>query len=471
MKSVVAGALLGLTILSSCGESSSEKAAGGTGATDAGRVGGNSAGASETAGSGGTDATVNPSGGSSGSGTGAAPAVPPTCSPLPAPTGATVTAGPSDASELDTIVADADSGTTILLDPGTYSVDATLQLCSPGVTLRSSTDDAESVIIDGAASINELVAISASDVTVAHVTLTRAVDHLVHAYPAAEGQDVTGIRLYGLRLVDSGEQFVKVNPIEGQEGYVDQGRIECSVFQMTSEGRPNVETLDGTSCYTGGIDVHAGWGWEVRNNRFSGIYCETGFLAEHAIHFWVGSRDTLVENNVIIDCARGIGFGLGTRASDRVYADSPQDGADLGHYDGIIRNNVIWADHPYYDTGIELQLAREPQVLHNTVVSGSGATGFFRSIDIRYAETHAIIANNLTRLIGARDGATADLTTNLENTLLGDFVSVADLDFHLAGDAAEAIDQGTVVPDSGLDIDGQAHDVGPPDLGADEYTP
>jgi hypothetical protein len=39
---------------------------------------------------------------------------------------------------------------------------------------------------------------------------------------------------------------------------------------------------------------------------------------------------------------------------------------------------------------------------------------------------------------------------------------------HLSAAAAEAIDQGIADPESGLDIDGEAHDVGSPDLGADE---
>jgi hypothetical protein len=33
-----------------------------------------------------------------------------------------------------------------------------------------------------------------------------------------------------------------------------------------------------------------------------------------------------------------------------------------------------------------------------------------------------------------------------------------------------AIDQGTELDDAGFDIDGEAHDQGPPDIGADEVT-
>ncbi len=71
----------------------------------------------------------------------------------------------------------------------------------------------------------------------------------------------------------------------------------------------------------------------------------------------------------------------------------------------------------------------------------------------------------------ARDDATGDLTTNLEGTPLSTFVSAANHDLHLSPSASDAIDQGTVVAESGVDLDGQTHDDGAPDLGADEYTP
>jgi len=275
--------------------------------------------------------------------------------------------------------------------------------------------------------------------------------------------------LYGLALVDSGEQFVKVNPIGGQEGWIDDGRLECSTFVLTDEGRPHVETCCG-GCYTGGIDAHSTWRWTVRNNRFEGIWCPSG-LAEHAIHFWKGARDTLVENNVIVDCARGIGFGLGGGAGERVYPDAPYGGAVLAHYDGTIRNNVVWADIPAFDTGIELDETRTPRALHNTVVHGPGATAFFSSIDVRFDGSQADVVNNLVERITERDGATATQITNVEQADLAGFVDAAGLDFHLGPGAGAAIDQGTADDDAGLDIDGQPHTQGAPDVGADERQP
>ena len=412
------------------------------GSTDGGVAGNGAAGGPTTAGTGGSAGDL--------------PGRYQDCPTLSPASGPTVAVTAAQAGDLVSIVYDTAAGTTVLLEPGTYALTAGLQLHVDGVTLRSSTNRAEDVTIDGAYAVDELIAISASHVTVAHVTLARGVNHLVHLYPPAAGVDVTGTRLYGLRLIDGGEQFVKVNPVVGQAGYVDDGRVECSLFRMTDAGRPHVEPNPG-GCYTGGIDAHAAWNWVVRANRFEGIYCTNGGLAEHAIHFWVGSRGTLVENNVIIDCARGVGFGLGDRVGDRAYPDAPYGGQMLGHYDGVIRNNVIWANLPHFDTGIELHMTRAPRIIHNTVLAGPADTAFFRSIDYRYSVTEVVLANNLVTSQGPRDGATATLVTNLEHTPLSDFVDTATYDFHLTASATDAIDQGTVEPDSGIDIDGQPH--------------
>jgi hypothetical protein len=69
-----------------------------------------------------------------------------------------------------------------------------------------------------------------------------------------------------------------------------------------------------------------------------------------------------------------------------------------------------------------------------------------------------------------RDGATAPSQTNVEGAELGLFVDPSALDFHLAPSASAAIDQGTALDDAGDDIDGEARDQGPPDIGADEFT-
>jgi hypothetical protein len=377
---------------------------------------------------------------------------------------------PAQAGQLATIVAGAPAGATIRLGDGTYSV-GTITVRRPGVTLRSASGDPSRVVLDAAYGPSALIHPFANNVTVAELTLSRARDHLVHAYPAEGGSDLTGLRLYRVRMVDSGEQFLKVNSNAGRNAWVDSGTVACSQFVMTPAGRANIERNFG--CYTGGIDVHSGRGWRVRDSVFEGIYCEDGELAEHAIHFWKGARGTLVENNLIRNCARAVGFGLGDSGEGRPWSDDPYPGVGyIGHYDGVIRGNSVLADIPQYDTGFELAQARGTRVLHNTLVETARAGGSFSSIDYRWPNTKVEVANNLTRRITARDGGQAVLSRNLESIPQDWLVDPLGGDFHLRPGQNGAQDRGEAVSEAGLDIDGRTRDHGPaPDIGADEWSP
>jgi hypothetical protein len=401
---------------------------------------------------------------------------PPTvdCAPLPASAGTELRVTPAMADELPSIVRDAAPGTVILLEDGTYTMSAgdegnrRLQFLNDDVTMRSASDDATMVTIDGEYLTNEMIFISGSNVTIAHITITRAIDHPIHVTPPDGGPNVSGTHLYGLRIIDGGEQFIKANQNGARDAFIDDGIVECSYFELTDAGRPNVERSPG-GCYTGGIDGHSVYGWTVRNNTFRDIYCAGEGLAEHAVHFWSNSRGNVVENNTIINCARGIGFGLGESGNTRPYADDPYPGAGyLGHVDGIIRNNVVFADIPYYDTGVELQQARGTLVYHNTLYSTDAASGFFSSIDYRFSNTDVDIQNNLVRRITNRDGANGTVMNNVEGSSVSHFEDASMRDFHLSADATDCIDQGAVLAEAGVDIDGETHDDGAPDIGADE---
>lgn len=400
--------------------------------------------------------------------------VPPagSCAAFPAPTGTIVNVDPSMAAALPQMTYDAAPNTTFVLADGTYRTTGDeaarrIQIRASGITIRSASGHADAVILDGEYVTAEVIGVYASDFTLAEVTVTHAVDHCVHVTPADGTPDITGAHFYGVHFADCGEQFLKVNPSGARDAFVDEGLVECSRFEMTDAGRPHVERNPG-GCYTGGIDAHSARGWVVRQNVFHGIYCAGEGLAEHAIHFWVGSRDTLVERNVIVDCARGIGFGLVESGATRDYPDHPAPGLFVGHYDGIIRNNAIFAAIAYYDTGIELDQARGSLVLHNSIVESDTATGRFSSIDARFASTQVTIRDNLVRRLTVRDGASTTTDHNLETVPLSYFADVAGADAHLVAAASMAIDQGSVEAEAGLDLDGEPHDRGAPDLGADE---
>lgn len=390
------------------------------------------------------------------------------CAPLPPATGSIIDVDPSMADQLPELVRNAVAGATLLLADGTYTMTAPdegnrrLQFLNPDVTMRSASGNRDAVVLDGEYLTNEMIFIAAENITIADMTITRAVDHPIHVTGSGGGTDNT--LLYNLRIIDGGEQFVKVNS-DGNGNYADNGVLACSHLELTPTGRTMVEPDPG-GCYTGGIDAHSAWGWAIRDNTFVDIYCDNGSLAEHAIHFWSGSRDTLVERNIILDCARGIGFGLVENGTERIYPDDPYPGIGyIGHYDGIIRNNIIHAIIPYFDTGIELAQARGAIAVHNTIVQPDTA---YSSIDYRFANTDVTVRNNIVRNITVRNGAVGTVEYNLETASPDLFVDVGNRDLHLVPSAAEAIDQGIPVPEAGLDIDGQRHDNGPPDLGADE---
>jgi uncharacterized repeat protein (TIGR01451 family) len=393
------------------------------------------------------------------------------CPSLPPPTGNIIDVYPSQADQLRSIVLNASAGDTILLHDGTYSLNGDyVWIRAPGLTMRSASGNREAVVIDGGYDTTEIITIAASDVTVADLALKRAATHPIHVTPDfVDTADIENALIYNVHIVDPGEQAIKINQNGGY--YADGGVIACSHIELTDAGRPHV-----SGCYTGGVDAHRARGWVIRDNVIEGFWCENG-LSEHGIHFWTGSRDTLVERNVLIDNARGVGFGLLQSGDGRVYDDDPCPGADyVGHFGGIIRNNFVFASRPElfsseygFDCGICLAQACGTQVLHNTVASTQAP---FSSIEWRWPNTDAEIINNLvSHNLQQRDGAGASLAGNLDGAPLSLFVDGAGGDLHLAESASWAIDRGVSIA-GGLcdeDIDGDPRPTGGGrDVGADE---
>ena len=392
----------------------------------------------------------------------------PGCTPLPAPSGVVVDVTPSQVNTLQSILDVARPGDTIQLSDGLYSLPQTLVFRTPGVTLRSKSGNRLGVILDGGYAIGDVLLLQRSDITIADLTLTRSNWHLVHVVPG--GGSTSGTTLHNLRAVDGGEQFIKVNAADGQ--YADNGIVRCSSLEMTDVGRTFVRN----NCYTGGVDLLHARGWQVSANTFSGFWCGSG-LSGHAILTWSGSRDTIADRNVIINSARGIGFGLGSSIEGRTYEDSPCGAiSTIGHYGGAITNNFVmandarlFASEAGFDTGIGLEQSCETTVVHNTVVSTTAPRS--SSIEWRFANTTALVANNLvTHALLPRDGGRAGLAGNVGGAPLSLFVDVAGANLHLVPGATAAIGTGAALAAPlPSDIDGERRDAAP-DVGADEYV-
>ncbi len=390
------------------------------------------------------------------------------CEPLPPPTGNIVDVDTTN--ELVYGIVNANPGDTILVADGTYNLNgAYLWIDTPNLTLRSKSGNAGATILDGNYVTTEIVTIAASNVTIADLTLKRAYTHPIHVVPSSSGGSVNAL-MYNVHIIDPGEQAIKIN--QYNNFFADFGEIACSRIELTDAGRAHIRN----NCYTGGVDAHQARGWVIRDNTIEGFWCEDG-LSEHAIHFWRGSRDTVVERNVLVDNARGIGFGLTASGSGRTYSDNPCPDAEyVGHYRGIIRNNFIYQNRQElnesqygFDCGICLAQACDTKVFHNTVVSTAAP---FSSIEWRFSDTDATITNNLvSHNLRERGGARASLTSNLDYQPLSLFVDGAGGDLHLKENANVAIDKGVPIGDNLCydDIDGDHRDI-KPDIGADEIV-
>jgi len=344
---------------------------------------------------------------------------------------------------------------TILVADGTYMLNGHyLRIATDNVTVRSQNGHREDVVLDGNYQTTEIFQIVASGVTIADMKLQRALDHPIHVM-ATGGHDVTGTIIRNVHIIDPGQQAIKINPDGGRTHFPDNGQITGCLIELTGTGRAKVWEHN-NSCYTGGIDGHQATGWVTEDNEIRGFWCSGG-LAEHGVHFWSNSEGTLVQRNLIIDCDRGIGFGLGSS----------------GHIGGIIRNNMIYhdADHGYSDVGIGLESATGAQVYNNTIFHKHS---YANAIEYRFSESNNLtIVNNLcNRLITSRNNGTTTLLSHNITTAASDWLTdVVSGDLHLRSKRSGVTDAALTLPELTDDFDGGQRPVGSgPDIGADEFS-
>ncbi len=399
------------------------------------------------------------------------------CPALSPPSGNTVTVDTVE--EIWAAVNTASSGDTILVADGTYNLGAVgryIWFNVANVTIRSLSGNRNGVIFDDNYQGTEVITIAAPNVTIANLTIKRARTHAIHVISSASADTVNTL-IYNVRIVDPGLQAIKIQP-SNQSFFVDYGEVACSVMELTENGRTEVYDYNG-SCYTGGVDAHQARGWIVRDCTIEGFWCDTS-MSGQGVHFWTGSRDTLVERNTFINNARGVGFGLIENGDGRSYSDNPCPDANgyVDHFGGIIRNNFFFAGDARLfasqygaDSGIALLQACNAKVYHNTFAFTDSP---FCAMEYRFDNTHADIINNLmTHNILQRNESTANLAGNLQYQPLALFTDGASGDLHLNKTASVAIDKGIVLA-SGLcddDIDGDRRPIGNArDVGADELA-
>ena len=358
----------------------------------------------------------------------------------PEPAGRTITV--RNVAELLAAVqnANATGDLTILLEDGTYTLDDMLWISGQNVTFRSRSGKRDAVVIQGqgmSGGVSHIFNVPGSNFTVADLTIGWVANHALQIHSSSDNPVI-----HNIRFVDTGEQMLKVSYVPGDRSSSDNGLVEWCVFEYSAGVGPQY--------YIGGIDAHQARNWIVRNNVFKHIRSPETDLAEHAVHFWTGSSNTLVECNRISDCDRGIGFGLG----------------DRGHSGGMIRNNMV---HTMRDVGIGLENASGTEVLHNTVYTEN----YENAIEYRFPRTQNVaIINNLTNgQIAGRDGGSGRIETNVTTAQASWFVNADQgSDLHLAAANPSAVDQGQALAGVAQDFDCEPRPKGAGhDIGADEW--
>ncbi len=338
----------------------------------------------------------------------------------------------------------AQPGDTVLLMNGTYNLEGMyLRVYEDYITVRSHSGNRDRVVILGNGETSDIFTVYGNYFTARDMSIGTANWCAVRLAP-----DTDFVHLSNLRIFDTGQQMVKADHDAGDMSRISEGGIvEGCLFEYTAGIGPQD--------YIGGISVQNGKDWIVRDNVFIAIRSPSGSPAEHAVHFWTQSDATLVERNMILNCDRGIGFGL----------------SSYGHTGGIIRNNMIYNDNStgIADIGIGLESAPGTQVYNNTIYIEHD---YLSAIEYRFSSTiDVLIANNLTNhVIRQRDGASGTVISNVTDAVSDWFVNAASGDLHLASAVPQLVDQGVSIPECVEDFDREARPQGDAyDIGADEF--
>lgn len=154
------------------------------------------------------------------------------------------------------------TATTINLAAGTYTLTTDLpSLAANNLTLKGPATGAPAILDASSLASGVIFNVTADQVVIANLSLRNARSHAITIQPGAEA-----------------------------------GRIEECAFTYLTPPIPATAAIDGNNCKN----------WTVTGNNISGI---SGASAEPAIHFYGGASDTIISNNLILNCDRAIGLG------------------------------------------------------------------------------------------------------------------------------------------------------------------
>jgi len=302
----------------------------------------------------------------------------------------------------------------ITFEDGIYHFTKTILIKKPNIMFLSRFQDPKRVILKGngmkpTRRAESLIEVHASGFVLDGITLQDSPNHLIQI-KAEKSASFPIIR--NCIIQNAYEQLIKVSydKTSHPDNYSDSGLIEQCIFQYTADIGPNY--------YIGGIDAHGIRNWIIRNNLFKNIASPSKHIAEHAIHLWNNTENNIVENNVIINSDRGIGFGMWQKTKgDHI-------NIKFSNYGGVIRNNIIYhADnnHPFADTGIVIENSPKTVIEGNYIYLEHN---YSRAIEYRFSQTREvkILNNHTNKFISSRNGGSATLTDNNEDLDKVDFI-------------------------------------------------
>jgi hypothetical protein len=370
--------------------------------------------------------------------------------------------------QLQSAMGNLQHGDTLLLAEGTYNLTSSLYVNGRhNVTVRGSAGSTN-VVLAGRGMNNANhggvpfgIWSNSTNTTVAHLTIRDTWDNEIIFNAGAQSP-----RVYCVRLLNAGSQFIKSNPTDVNAGLgVNNGVVEYCWFEYT--GSPPNDHGSGVG-YFNGISAHAAQNWIVRGNLFKNLHNPDGtaYPWNPAVLFWRHSAGTVTEQNTFINVDRAVAYGLDNSTP---YRD---------HAGGVIRNNFVYlapglmsaSRKAGSDGSIIVWNSPGTQVDHNTVLLNGNE---FYAVQLRFqSSSNCAARNNLADApVHLRDSATATLNGNLSTAAPGMFVNAVAGDLHLVATATNAIDKAAALGTITNDFDGELRPKGAsPDVGADEFT-
>ena len=277
-------------------------------------------------------------------------------------------------------------GLTVLIRDGEYRLPRRIIIDGSQVTYKGLNNDRDKVKLLGKGGpfgkVHNIFSIKGNRIYIRHLSLGEVSNHGIQIHGE---NNADHIFLQHLRFFNIKEQMLKGSYDKKKPGqHTDFGLVEDCIFEFP-EGFAY-------QSYTGGIDIHHGENWVIKNNRFSNIRTKDGKLTEGAIHFWNGSKNTHITNNTITHCDRGIMLGF----------DNSR------HHGGLIHKNRI---HTVADTGIYLCNATDITVSQNTVFIDSA---YPNAIEYRFngSQRNHIHDNTTNKRIVSRNNGEAQVYGN-----------------------------------------------------------